>query len=131
MRYNELITESSVTIGDRTFPVTLNDRAKKLGDKLVYVDTQKFDKAWQPDEMYIGPGGAGGIRGRYPGFGDFLNTTQEAIEVSEVFVRANGEVSFANGRHRFAFMRDHGATKIPVAMCSEAIDNAKKYGYLV
>jgi hypothetical protein len=38
--------------------------------------------------------------------------------------------SATNGRHRFAFLRDHGVKAIPVAMQPDSIENARRHGYL-
>jgi hypothetical protein len=116
------------------------DRAR--GEKLVWVDTDKFDKAWSKDKgFYIGPMGVGQIHNRYPDFIKLLQMPREQrkpllwgkkqeITASEVYVDKNGEVSFSNGRHRFAVLRDLGAKKIPVSMSLAAVRNAQKFDYI-
>lgn len=120
-----------LSLGDTQIPVVLSPSSKRHHDVLVDVLVQPFNASWQKDrDFYIGTNGTGGIGKRYQGFGEFLKSTQEPIEASEVYVDANGQVSFNNGRHRFAYLRDNGATVIPVAMSRDALANAKAFGYL-
>lgn len=124
MRYTEIINESP--------QFTLSPQSKRSGETMVKVNVQKIDQSWARDpDFYISKGGDGGIKGRYGRFGEFMASTDQAIEVSELGVGKNGQVFFTNGRHRFAYMRDQGATVLPVAMDSESIQNAKEFGYLV
>jgi hypothetical protein len=123
MRYHQIINESK--------EFTLSPQSQRSGEKMVTVNVQKIDQSWAKDhEYYIGTNGTGGIRNRYGNFGEFMKTTSEAIQVSELNVDSSGQVTFTNGRHRFAYMRDQGAKVMPVAMNDESIENAKKFGYL-
>lgn len=123
MRYTEIINESP--------QFTLSAQSKRSGETMVKVNVQKVNASWERDtDFYISKGGEGGIKGRYGRFGEFMASTDQAIEVSELGVGKNGQVFFTNGRHRFAYMRDQGATVIPVAMDSESIQNAQEFGYL-
>lgn len=132
MRYQDLFESPTVTLGNNTIPFTLSRQSIAIGERLVKIDVRKIDQAWQKDhDFYIGTNGVGGIRGRYERFADFVNSTQEPIEASEIYVRENGDVTFTNGRHRFAYFRDRGVAVMPVAMHPDAIENARKYGYLV
>ena len=89
------------------------------GDVQVMIDVAKLDASFAKDrEFYVGPQGAGGISGRYERFGNWLNNG-EAVGMPEVCLNDNGEVAFINGRHRFAWMRDHGVKKLPVAVPAE------------
>lgn len=134
MRYYELVeTSHNVKLPSSNTQVhfVLSPSSVRHGDVLVDVNVQAFDASWKRDtDFYVAPGGQGGIGKRYAGFGQFLITTKEAIESSEVYVDATGQVTFSNGRHRFAVLRDQGATTIPVAMSPDAILNARKFGYL-
>ena len=143
--YNKyLITESSVVkTRNQTIKVTQPDRAR--GQKIVNVKTKVFDKAFSGDtSMYVGRGGRGGIGNRYDMFGAFVNggdidigdgiiipqEVAKSIEVAEVHVDTEGNVTFTNGRHRWAWLRDQGATKIPVSMSQDSVVNAKKFGMI-
>lgn len=62
-------------------------------------------------------------------FKEYYNS-HDSIEVPEVYVDQDGIASFTNGRHRFAYMRDIGLKRIPVAMSRESANNAKKHSLL-
>lgn len=105
-----------------------------------YVNTEKFDEGFKTNkDQYIGEGGVNGIKTRYSDFKKFFEETKEPIEVSEVVISKGewsprGQVQFINGRHRYAVMRDAGATKIPVAFYensdSMSLKDARKEGYI-
>ena len=115
-------------------------------DKLVEVDVEEFDKKFKENEdFYIGVGGVGGIKGRYKGFDLFFRGGKDTesipnyvldvpkaseMEASIVEVDDKGKVSFVNGRHRYAWLRDQKLDKIPVAMDEESIKNGKKFKYV-
>jgi hypothetical protein len=134
MRYNELVeTSHSVILAQSNTPVpfVLSPSSKRHGDVLVDVNVNAVNASWKQDaDFYVGPGGQGGIGKRYDNFGKFINSTEIPIEASEVYVDQKGQVSFNNGRHRFAYLRDQGITTIPVAMSPDAIENAKKFNLM-
>lgn len=121
--------ENNVSIDAKQF--VMPERAKAAGDKIVYVEAGSFDKAFAKDAgFYIGRNGVGNAIGdRYEQFKAFLSENN-TIEVAEVGVTDSGDVSFTNGRHRYAVLRDMGMKKIPVAMDSESEMNAVKFGYV-
>jgi len=112
--------------------------------KIVKVIVNKFDKEWSRDKnFYIGKGGSGNaIGGRYKMFKEIIEKPEDErkrwlgespegnIIVSSVDIDDIGRISFGNGRHRYAVLRDLGMKKIPVAMSNKSIKNAKKYGYI-
>lgn len=105
----------------------LPERAASHGDKLVSIDIPKFDSVFKKDAgFYVSPTGEGEMAGKREAFTKFLKTGKP-IEAPEVFVDAQGGVSFVNGRHRYAVLRDRGETTIPVAMSPEAEANARKF----
>lgn len=142
MRLTHYINETSVRTRTQTIKVVKPSRDKK--GILVDVKTKEFDNLFKQDrEMYIGPGGKGGIGDRYNMFGIFVNggsydvggfeidhDPADSIESAEVHVNDKGEVSFLNGRHRWAWLRDQGARTIPVSMSRKSIENSKKFGLL-
>ena len=125
-----------------TIKVTKPSRASN--QVLVNVNTKVFDKAFSRDrDMYIGVKGKGGIGKRYEMFDTFVKggmidiggvdihqDPTPSIESPEVDVDINGNVSFTNGRHRWAWLRDQGAKIIPVAMMKSSVVNAKKFGMI-
>lgn len=144
LSFKNFINESNlVKINGKSVNMTLPSKSK--GYKLVTIITSKFDDAFKKDtEYYIGKGGIGSIKGRYKGFELFVlggleelapgvvihHTATDTIEASEVTVDKNGIVSFINGRHRYAWLRDHNVNDIQVAMDNQSIVNAKQYGLI-
>jgi len=102
-------------------------RAIRSGFEMVDVNTAELDKLWKMDiDMYIGEGGEGGIGDRYKMFQEYLKTGRD-IETSEITISSDmpqRPVSFINGRHRFAVMRDRGMETIPVSMPKQSIEAA-------
>lgn len=143
MKFKQYIKETidlPESLDDILKSIVKSDRAK--GEKLVWVDADKFDKGWELDKgFHIGKGGTGGIHNRYYDFIKLLQMPREKrkpmlwgkkqeIIAPEVYVDEDGKVSFTNGRHRFAVIRDLGAKKIPVSMPTKAIKNAQKFDYI-
>jgi len=89
---------------------------------LVNVDTAKLDAEWKasdPPGFYVGPGGTeNAIHGRYERFQKWLKdnpgTPIEAPLISYNDYDDRGGVSFTNGRHRFAVLRDMGYPRVSV-----------------
>lgn len=85
-------------------------------DVVVQIDVAKVDASASKDRnFYVGPQGSGGIKGRYERFSRWMERG-ETVEMPEVCLTDQGEISFINGRHRFAWMRDNGVTTMPVAV---------------
>lgn len=99
------------------------------GDVEVMIDVAKVDASFSKDRnFYVGPQGAGGITGRYERFDNWIKGGSP-VEMPEVCLTDQGEISFINGRHRFAWMRDHGVKVIPVAVPAEYAEAVKaKFG---
>lgn len=127
--------EIPVQLEGRDVPVRIGEFDRRSGYKLVSVNTAAFDAGFKAADdqfsadNYVGPRGEGGIEGRYERFSEFQKDAK-FIEASTVSVDAQGRVTFGNGRHRFAFMRDQGVAQIPVAMDEESLQNAIAAGYV-
>ena len=91
-------------------------------DAVVWVDVQKLDTSWQHDTgYYIGAGGTGRTtKERYDQWRQWF-MEWDAIEMSSVFIGENGIVAFNDGRHRFAWARDHGMEVLPVGVSAEQV----------
>lgn len=89
-------------------------------DVAVWVSVTKLDAAWKLDDgFYIGSGGSGAaIDDRYARFGVWIASTSESVDLPMVAFE-KGVVSFSDGRHRFAWLRDHGVQAMPVQVSSE------------
>lgn len=124
--------EATIEVGGRMVTAELSTVSRGTGDRMVMIDAKAFDRAFARDRgFYVPPGGrgAGAIEGRYDRFREFLGE-HDQFQVSEVGVQADGTVGFTNGRHRYAVLRDLGASQIPVAMDRTSRRNARRHGYL-
>jgi RNA:NAD 2'-phosphotransferase (TPT1/KptA family) len=120
-----------VSVGDRQLTVTLPAQAAARGDKLISVNVAAFDKAFAKDAgFYLDAKGSNRIGQRYDRVKEFIKTSH-TIEASQVTVDKEGHVRFSDGRHRYAALRDSGATKIPLAMDRESQRNAKQFGLTI
>ena len=143
MRLKVYVNEKVVRIKNDVIRVTAPSRS--VGQSMVDVSVRSFDSRFKKDRsMYVGVSGSGGIGKRYENFGIFVQggdldigdgivipqDKASSIEVPEVSVGSDGSVSFTNGRHRWAWLRDQGAKVIPVMMSDESVVNAKKWGYI-
>jgi hypothetical protein len=84
-------------------------------DVPVWVSVAKLDQEWQRSKSeYIGAGGQNGMLGKYENFSGWIVSAKN-VEMPEVCL-VNGFVRFNNGRHRFAWLRDHGVTALQVSV---------------
>lgn len=84
----------------------------------VWVSVEKLDRSWSMSAYYIGRGCAASISAsydKYIGFGRWLSGAEEPVEAPLVcswFERTE----IARGRHRFAWLRDHGLRSLVVSV---------------
>lgn len=127
-----LHSEDLIAAQEKSIPAepqfVLPKRAEAAEDKMVTVDIGKFDQGFSRDPQYLGKGQED-VPGRRATFEQFQKTGNP-IETPEVYVSPDGKVTFINGRHRYATLRDQGRESMPVAMNEESIANAKKAGLL-
>jgi hypothetical protein len=94
-------------------------------DEIVWVSVRKIERSWikRPDE-YVGPGGTGkAIAGRYKKVGAWIQLGNP-LWMPWIVLADDGEISFTDGRHRFAWLRDHGVIALPIQVpsyCAEAV----------
>ena len=83
-------------------------------DETVWISVAKLDASWKKNRyQYVGPGGSGAeSKYEYEKFGNWLEGG-ERVQIPWVGLE-DGEIAFTNGRHRFAWLRDHGVTSIPI-----------------
>lgn len=84
-----------------------------FGDAVVWLDVAKADAAWKRDADYYIPIGAPENHHRYREFGTWLLRANRVVWMPHVTLW-RGQLSFTDGRHRFAWIRDHGADAMPV-----------------
>ena len=103
------------------------DWADQEPDAVIWIEVQRFDAAWRRSGEWISPGGAGGQDDRYRRFGEWV-VGAKPIEMCCIWLR-EAKVGFTNGRHRFAWLRDHGVVFIPVQVApGKAAACASCYG---
>jgi hypothetical protein len=83
--------------------------------RTIWIDVRKLDAILQQVEPhnYVGFRGQNGIDGKYAGFEEFM-TSGKPVSMPTLARNEGGNISLYNGRHRFAWMRDHGARALPV-----------------
>lgn len=102
------------------------DEQIRDGEKrVVWVDPLKFDADWashrHSQDFYVGPGGTGGIGRRYKTFDGWVRQGFP-VEMPVVGFDGFGAPNFSNGRHRYAWMRDHGVRAMPFLVYGEDAD---------
>lgn len=129
MRAYQFITEEYKFKIDPMYSSYYDDNDDEQSRHLVPIRTGALDQLWKRDHgFYIGKNGEDQIKDRYQRFGKWLQDN-ELIEAPTVSIM-NNKVSFYNGRHRFAWLRDHGHEIIPVAMDEDSIKNATRLGLI-
>lgn len=80
---------------------------------VVWIEVGKLDESWQQSSDYIGAGGSGAAIGnRYEKFGEWL-VLGKPVGIPSIGL-ADDKIEFIDGRHRFAWFRDHGLMQMPV-----------------
>lgn len=104
-------------------------------DAIVWINVLKLDLAWKNDiAFYIGKRGHGKTKHKYDAFANWITMAIEnKLPIKSPHINCqnanNGKVEFTNGRHRFAWLRDHGVKSLPVTTDpTEAIDIQKRFG---
>lgn len=103
--------EKNVTLG-RNVDWLLS--CPECGDIPVWVSVAKMENNWRGNaDEYIGFGGTEkAIAGRYENFSEWANNEKQ-VGMPEICL-VDSRVSFSNGRHRFAWFRDHGMTALQI-----------------
>lgn len=85
-------------------------------DAVVWVEVIRVEQSFAINPShYVGPGGASaGQPSKYATVG-LLIESGRTVWMPFLDIRDAGQISFTDGRHRFAWVRDHGAAALPVA----------------
>ena len=87
-------------------------------DPVVWINVPKLDTSWKHDsDFYVSRGARGGEtadRLKYRKFGAWFRQSLPVL-MPRITID-NGRISFTNGRHRFAWLRDHGVCALPVTI---------------
>lgn len=110
--------------GPRLAPVaeqlTFKPAPDLRGYTTVEVDIAKVEASFTRDTGYhVGVIGVGGAPGRYAEFGRFVQKAlDQGIPIEQPIIHLDraGDVTFRNGRHRWAWLRDQGLTSVPVSI---------------
>lgn len=96
---------------------------------IVWVDIQKLDASWRKTPyMYVPPGGNGQQDinlYRYEKFGRWLAGFTGKVRMAMIGLD-DGEIDFVDGRHRIAWVRDHGAKAAPVVASEDYAPEIKR-----
>jgi hypothetical protein len=92
--------------------------ADRPGFTLVEVDVGKLEEDWRMSgDGYIAPDGTGATEGRLDRFAAWLAAHPgERIDAPWIYLDGRDRVAFADGRHRFALLRNRGYRQLKVAV---------------
>lgn len=99
-------------------------------DATVWVDVARVEAVFSLNRgHYVGMGGIGaGQSGRYENVGSFIQSGK-VVWMPELSLDDDGVLWFTDGRHRFAWVRDHGASALPVGTDPDrAVELAARLG---
>lgn len=119
MRWRDIISENQ----------EISWKAPRYSDhEVVWVDVDKIDASWAQDSNHYinGPQHPNAIGKRIKGFGDWLSTASEPVEMSVLSLDHYDGIYFENGRHRFVWMKSHGATSLPVMVPTEQAEEIQR-----
>jgi hypothetical protein len=100
-------------------------------DVVVWVSVARLDASWHHHvSYYVGPHATGpgnAMPSRYKRFGEWL---AEGRQVWMPHIGLSGRhVSFSDGRHRFAWLRDNGVKALPVTVSPQiAAEIQRRFG---
>lgn len=95
-------------------------------DAIVWVSVAKIEASFATGDQWIGPRGSGcGQPSRYASIGRHF-ISGYPMYMPDISLDEAGQVRFTDGRHRFAWVRDHGATALPVATGPEQAEHLRK-----
>lgn len=99
-------------------------------DPFVWVSVAKLSKSWRRSSQYVSQGGGGDAIGtRYEKFGKWV-AQGFPIDMCTIGL-VEGVAEFTDGRHRFAWLRDHGVLAMPVHTSPQLVaEFARRFGAL-
>jgi hypothetical protein len=124
------VNRQSRHVRPRAIPGRLRWKRQWFDCRVVWVDVALLDQSWREGhQRIVEPGG--GTDGLYERFGCWLARTSLPIGMPLVNLNeATGNaISFTDGRHRFAWLRDHGVKSLPVITSpEEALTIREQFG---
>ena len=96
-------------------------------DPVIWAAVDRLDAVWRDTPEYVGVNGSGSDQeGKYEAVGTFLRC---AIGTRSIFIPTvsieNGTAIFTDGRHRFAWLRDHGLRALPVEVDEDSVETCR------
>lgn len=91
----------------------------RLREPIIWVNIAKLDASWRNDGGYYLGQGRGDSADRWI-------RKYRRLRMPHVGLDSSGVLSFTDGRHRFAWMRDHGAKALPVSCDRESAREIKR-----
>lgn len=90
-------------------------------DPVVWIEPAKLDVVWRLSHDWVGPGGVpGGLCDRYAKAGRWF-AAGNITDMCQIWI-SKDRIEFNDGRHRFAWLRDHGVAAIPVQISPECLE---------
>lgn len=105
--------------------------------EVVWCDVSLVNTYWSHDTRFFLPPFASSDDGWQAGWKKYMNSKRDILDgpVREPpklsFPEDENELSFINGRHRFACLRDSNVTAIPCIVFRSELENFRKAGILV
>lgn len=91
---------------------------------VIWIVVSQVNEAWQKSDLYITPGGGwAGNPERYDKFGKWMER-KEPVQIASLGI-VDDVIEFNDGRHRFAWLRDHGVTVMPVHVDPDKVELVK------
>jgi ketosteroid isomerase-like protein len=100
------------------------DGAIRSGDVAVKVSVDKLDQAWRPSNRIPKGGGDQGPE-KYANAAKYTASGKK-VRMPEVHIHKDGSVTFRDGRHRAAALRDQGKKHIYVTVSRSQAKKAKR-----
>jgi len=91
----------------------------------VWVSVDKLDKSWKLDPCYLSPAVAKNAY-RYRRFGEWIACRSGEVHMSHVHLDGDA-IGFTDGRHRFAWFRDHGVRFLPITTSPDEASEIKRF----
>ncbi|MDD5151910.1 MAG: hypothetical protein PHC28_15760 [Flavobacterium sp.] len=130
--FQEYILENNIKFNNIIYHFIIDPDFDNDGVQLVDFDIEKVDKLFKKDQdYYIKYLGKNSTQSefKYQRFLDFLQNNK-TIKAPSISVNDEGNISFNNGRHRFAVFRDQGFKELPMSVSKESLLNAKKFSLI-
>jgi hypothetical protein len=97
-------------------------------DVVVWISVAKVDASWKHDVgYYVGchaEGQANGEPTKYMRFGQWF-TEGHRVWMPNLGLN-DGHISFSNGRHSFAWLRDHGVRTLPITVPEDTATEVRR-----